>query len=599
MKIVQMLKARLQRKSKLTGGNAPAELVPATAAGDLTAIAAAPSVTADIDAARSATPLLGADWKSLQKDIALSIAEHRGAAAQGDADSQYQLGVAYAAGAGVEQNLEDAFRWFVKAAGHDQSDAQYRLGLAYEQGLGVAIDLEKAKTWFNNSAELGNAEAQFTLALIYLLGKGVAKDAVKGAEYMRKAADQGSVKAQFNLGSLYCSGEGVNKDAHEAIDWYQKAAQQGHARAQNNLGVFFSQGFGVPKNYGQAVVWFARAAEQAHAAAVKNLAETLDQLATLPILLVTSVRARPDAAAPIIKTAAVGEKAHIISSFGLWHEVYFADRNTVGFVPSVQVPEVADAPEPQKRIEMRLGELRERRLLPPLEQDHRIKNEFHAIKRVLLGNMPGRTEDPEESANIIMVSSALPSEGKTVCTLNLALALALERDYQVVLIDGDVINPTISRSLGVEQEPGLLDVLRTADGDLSDVEIGTGIEGLSVVPAGRRDQDAPELLSSNRMMRLVSKMKAHPNRIYLFDSTPILLTNESRSLSEMAGQIVFVVRAGVTPRNAVKTALSFLPKNTYTGLVLNHKSGSDHGEAYYYYYDYYKPTVDAEPKSAA
>jgi len=592
-----MIKARLQRKSK-RAASTPAE---SSAVSGLTATSVAPTATAEpqLEDARFAMTMVGADWKSLQKTLALSLSEHRAAAAQGNADSQYQLGMAYAAGTGVEKNLEEAFRWFVKAAGHDQSDAQYQLALAYEQGLGVASDPEKAKTWFSNSAELGNAEAQFALALIYLLGKGVTKDAALGATYMRKAADQGNAKAQFNLGSLYCSGEGVTKNAHEAIDWYQKAGQQGHARAQNNLGVFFSQGFGVPKNFGQAVVWFARAAAQGHAAAVKNLAETLEQLATLPILLVTSVRARPDDAAPVVKTAAVGEKAYIISSFGLWHEVYFADRNTVGFVPSVQVPEVADAPEPQKRIEMRLGELRERRLLPPLEQDHRIKNEFHAIKRVLLGNMPGRCEDPEESANIIMVSSALPSEGKTVCTLNLALALALERDYEVVLVDGDVINPTISRSLGVEQEPGLLDVLRTADGDLADVEIGTGIEGLSVVPAGRRDADAPELLSSNRMMRLVAKMKAHPNRIYLFDSTPILLTNESRSLSEMAGQIVFVVRAGVTPRNAVKTALSFIPKNTYTGLVLNHKSGSDHGEAYYYYYDYYKPTVDAAPKDAA
>jgi exopolysaccharide/PEP-CTERM locus tyrosine autokinase len=588
MKIIARIKEKLTRaKNAVKPASAPvSDAAPMAALPVIPAVAGEPQLEQN----RLALTMVGADW---QKDLGLSLDEHRAAAAKGNADSQYALGDAYASGQGVDQDLAEAFRWFVRAAGHEHPPAQYRLGTTYEQGLGVTADMEKAVTWYTNAADLGNADAQFSLGLAYAAGTGVTKSTTKAVALFHKAAAQGHSKSQFNLGSLYCSGEGVAPDVKEAATFYQKAATQGHARAQNNLGWLFSKGQGVPKNYAQAVVWFARAAEQGYAPAVKNLADTLDQLQTLPILVKTSVRVRPEATATVLKTAAVGESAYLISTFGLWHEAYFSDGNTLGFIPSVQVPEVDEVPEPQKRIEVRLGELRERRLLPPLEQDHRISNEFRAIKRVLLGNMAGRTDDPEDAANIIMVSSALPSEGKTVCTLNLALALALERDYTVVLIDGDVVNPTISRSLGVEQEPGLLDVLRTPDGDLSEVEIGTGIPGLSVVPAGRRDQDAPELLSSNRMSRLVSKMKAHPNRLYLFDSTPILLTNESRSLSEMAGQIVFVVRAGVTPRNAVKTALSFIPKNTYTGLVLNHKSGSDHGEAYYYYYDYYKPTVDA------
>ena len=252
--------------------------------------------------------------------------------------------------------------------------------------------------------------------------------------------------------------------------------------------------------------------------------------------------------------------------------------------------------EPSMSIEMKISELIDSGYLPPRLEYHKISHEFRVIKRTLLGHLPGRCKNPEPSANVIMVSSALPNEGKTTCTLNLAISFALERDFSVVLIDGDVINPTISRMLGIEQQPGLLDVLRDPAKRLTDVEIGTGIPGLTVIPAGQRGHDSPELLSSNRMMRLTAEMQRSSNRLFVFDSTPILLTNESRSLSEMAGQIAFVVRAGFTPKDAVKSALAFLPKDTYVGIILNYKATHDGGEYYYTYSDYYVP---ADPEEAA
>lgn len=264
-----------------------------------------------------------------------------------------------------------------------------------------------------------------------------------------------------------------------------------------------------------------------------------------------------------------------------------------------KMPSAAGSPvlvEPAVSIEMKISELIDSGYLPPRLEYHKISHEFRAIKRILLGHLPGRCETPEPSANVIMVSSALPNEGKTTCTLNLAISFALERDYSVVLIDGDVINPTISRMLGIEQQPGLLDVLRDPSKRLNDVEIGTGIPGLTVIPAGQRGHDSPELLSSNRMMRLTAEMQKATNRLFVFDSTPILLTNESRALSEMAGQIAFVVRAGFTPKDAVKSALGFLPKDTYTGIILNYKVTHEGDEYYYTYSDYYVPI---DPEEAA
>ena len=239
---------------------------------------------------------------------------------------------------------------------------------------------------------------------------------------------------------------------------------------------------------------------------------------------------------------------------------------------------------PPHAIEIDMASLREAHMLPAPADERKIENEFRSIKRALLGNVTGRSGRRLQSANIIMVASALPEEGKTFTTLNLAFSLALEKDFRLVLIDGDVAKPNISRALGLEQRRGLLDVLADETLRLEDVEVGTNVPGLSVVPAGRQQATAAELLSSARMEQLVAGLGAYTDCLYLFDTTPLLLTNESRVLAEMAGQVVLVVRAGVTPQGAVMDALAQIPEERYVGLVLNQRRGG--GGSYYYGYDY-------------
>lgn len=241
-------------------------------------------------------------------------------------------------------------------------------------------------------------------------------------------------------------------------------------------------------------------------------------------------------------------------------------------------------PRPTRVVDIDLVALRGEGLVPSPDDARRIANEFRAIKRTLLGNITGRSGTKIEGGNIMMTASALPAEGKTFCAFNLALTLSLEKDFSVVLIDGDVVKPNITRVLGLDEQPGLLDVLNSG-GNLADVEIGTNIPRLTVVPAGTRDEHASELLSSNRMSRLVESMHAQPNRLFVFDSTPILLTNEARVLSEIAGQVMLVVRAASTPRSAVKSAISQLPEDVYIGVVLNQKP-TGVGNEYYSYGDY-------------
>ena len=246
---------------------------------------------------------------------------------------------------------------------------------------------------------------------------------------------------------------------------------------------------------------------------------------------------------------------------------------------------VAQPKKPARTIALDLAALVAAGLLPPKEDARQISNEFRAIKRTLIGNITGRSGTKIPAGNILMVASALPGEGKTFCAMNLALTLSLEKDYSVVLIDGDVAKPNISRELGLAEAPGLLDVLRSGEGDLAGIEIGTSVPRLSFVPAGRPDDDAAELLSSSRMARLVEEMRAQPNRLFVFDSTPLLLTNESRVMAEIAGQVVLVVRAASTPRTAVKSAIAELPEDVYVGVVLNQKEAAP-GSDYYGYGHY-------------
>ncbi len=253
---------------------------------------------------------------------------------------------------------------------------------------------------------------------------------------------------------------------------------------------------------------------------------------------------------------------------------------------------VANPKRPVRTISIDTQELVRAGLLPPKEDARQISNEFRAIKRTLIGNVTGRNGPRIDGGNVMMVASAVAGEGKTYCAVNLALTLSLEKDYSVVLIDGDVAKPNISRVLGLQESPGLLDLLRSGEGDLASIEIGTSIPRLSVVPAGRPDEDAAELLSSNRMVRLVAEMHAQPNRLYVFDSTPLLLTNESRVLAEVAGQIILVVRAAATPRTAVKSALAELPENAYIGVVLNQKEAAPGAD--YYGYGHYGHAAKGE-----
>ena len=192
-------------------------------------------------------------------------------AEQGDADSQFKLGVMYDNGLGVPENDAEAVRWFRLAAEQGNIEAQFILGRMYTNGDGVPQDTAEAARWHRLAAENGYVDAQTILGFRYSLGLGVPKDFAEAARWFQLAAEQRDAEAQYNLGVMYENGEGVPQDDAEAARWLRLAAEQGHPEAQLNLGVKYGTGAGVPEDAAEAVRWYRLAAEQGNAIAQNNL----------------------------------------------------------------------------------------------------------------------------------------------------------------------------------------------------------------------------------------------------------------------------------------------------------------------------------------
>lgn len=237
-------------------------------------------------------------------------------------------------------------------------------------------------------------------------------------------------------------------------------------------------------------------------------------------------------------------------------------------------------------INLDLEQIRKNGMVVPDDERSLVKEEFRHIKRPLLMNAAGKGATVAEYANLIMVTSAKPAEGKTFTALSLALSIASERDQTVLLVDADVVKPNLSKFFGLKAELGLVDYLIDDSLDLSDILVQTDIPSFKILPAGNTHHLSTELLASNSMRRLAQELsKRYSDRIVIFDSPPLLLTNEASVLATLVGQVVMVVEAEKTRQAQVKEALAMLNPNMIVGLVLN-KSQRSLGSGYYGYRSY-------------
>ena len=252
-------------------------------------------------------------------------------------------------------------------------------------------------------------------------------------------------------------------------------------------------------------------------------------------------------------------------------------------------PDVADSADtlaaagnPQYRT-LNLARLAEQGMLTQDGGRSSVAEDFRIIKRPLLRQARASGAEAIRHGNLIVVTSAMPGEGKTYCAVNLAMSIAMEMDITVLLVDADVARPSVLKVLGLPPEPGLMDVLLDPQLAMADVILKTNVANLRILPAGRSNKHATELLASRAMSRLLAEIASrYGDRIVVFDSPPLLITSEAHALVGQMGQVVMVVEAETTTQHAVKEALRQIDSCEQIHLIYN-KTKSFPGNDYYGY----------------
>jgi exopolysaccharide/PEP-CTERM locus tyrosine autokinase len=261
-------------------------------------------------------------------------------------------------------------------------------------------------------------------------------------------------------------------------------------------------------------------------------------------------------------------------------------------------PRPAAPPPASKVVQLDFDRLTAAGFVTPNAPRSMVADQFRVIKRPLIDNATGKGASVVQNGNLIMVTSSMPGEGKSFTAINLALSMAMEMDYTVMLVDADVARPSIMKVLGLPPGPGLLDLLVDDKLEMSQVLLRTNIDNLTLLPSGSPHAQATELLASAAMTDLIDDMgKRYSDRIIIFDSPPLLLTTESRVLATHMGQIVMVVQAEKTLQSQVRHALSTIESCPVKLMVLNQarSSGQDaYGYGYGYGYGYSQRAAAAE-----
>lgn len=231
-----------------------------------------------------------------------------------------------------------------------------------------------------------------------------------------------------------------------------------------------------------------------------------------------------------------------------------------------------------------LGSLAAAGFIDPSVPDSSQLHEFRVIKRPLIQNALRKSAGAAANANLIMVTSSLPGEGKSFVAVNLAMSIAMEVDTRVLLVDADVVAPSLPAILGIPPAKGLMDVLMEPALDLGEVLLKTNIDRLGLLLAGTAHRAASERLASDAMARLLAEISSrYADRIVVFDSPPLLATTESRVLAANMGQVVVVVEAGRTTHGDLESALSTV-KSCPIVLTMLNKSTRSESAGYYGYY---------------
>lgn len=214
--------------------------------------------------------------------------------------------------------------------------------------------------------------------------------------------------------------------------------------------------------------------------------------------------------------------------------------------------------------------------------------EFRIVKRQLLFNASQLAQqEMGVRSQRVLICSPHPGEGKSFTSVNLALAIAAEKETEVLLVDADFAKPSVLSMLGLPGGQGLMDTLVDPDLDPASCVIGTDIPGLWVLPAGNATISDSEYLSSSRTRAVLDRLvEGAPNRFVIFDSPPALAASPAAELAKYVGQAVLVARADRTAQSSLEDAISLLSACPNIQLLLNAVNFSPSGRRFGSYYGY-------------
>lgn len=237
-----------------------------------------------------------------------------------------------------------------------------------------------------------------------------------------------------------------------------------------------------------------------------------------------------------------------------------------------------------KKYNISREHLRDQGMIVPEGTVSGLVEEFRIVKRQII---KAAREKGTARSRRVLVCSPHPGEGKTFCATNLAIAMAAERDGEVLLVDGDFAKPSILSTLGLPKGPGFMDCLADHSVQPEDLVMGTDIPGLWVLPAGTQTTSDSEFLASERTAQVLDRLTiGAPNRIIIFDSPPALAASPAAELAKHVGQAMLVARADKTGQSALEDACQLLSACPDIKLLLNAAHFSPSGRNFGSYYGY-------------
>jgi protein-tyrosine kinase len=230
-----------------------------------------------------------------------------------------------------------------------------------------------------------------------------------------------------------------------------------------------------------------------------------------------------------------------------------------------------------KRIELSQDILSTNRVINP-NSSNPVADSYRLLRTRTLQRMR------QSDWNILGVTSTAAGAGKTLTSINLAIAIAMETNQPVILIDADLRSPSVCRTLGIGDEAGLVEYVRSGkEVSFQSFLIETSIKNLLVFPCSKRSEATSEVLTSEKMRKLFDELKSLKPSFVIVDLPPIFVGDDVVALSSYLDAALLVVEDGVTKTRDLVNAATLLDQTTLLGTVLN-KSKSGQSDRYYGHY---------------